>query len=380
MRDARGALAGVTGMAFAASMLYTGFALGRTLAFGRRRTPAGTATPPVSILKPLHGCEPLLADNLRSFCRQDYPDYEVILGARDPDDSALHVARQVAAESPERVSIASAHATTPHYANPKVDTLAALVPRAHGEILVFADSDMLVTPSYLRAIVAPFGDQRVGAVTCLYRGRPVEPTLASRLGAMANHQQFAPSVLVAQALTGLRFGFGATIAIRRAVFDAVGGLDAIGVHLADAARLCALVVERGLRVELSDYVVENLVAEPSMAALLRHELRWARTHRALEPAGYAGLFLTFPIALALLYCIAAPRRVPALIGLAAAFALRAAQAHAARTAFGAAELETLLIPVRDLLGACVWLAGFGSRPVHWAGEALRIDRSGTIVG
>jgi ceramide glucosyltransferase len=379
MRDARGALSVVTGIALAASMFYTGFALGRTLAFGRRRAAAGAATRPGSILKPLHGSEPLLAMKLRSFCRQDYPDYEVILGARDPDDSALHAAREVAAESPQRVSLAWAEPGTPHYANPKVDTLAALLPHARGEILVFADSDMLVTPGYLHAIVAPFEDPGVGAVTCLYRGRALEPTVASRLGAMANHQQFAPSVLVAQALMGVRFGFGATIAIRRAVFDAIGGLDAIGAHLADDARLCALVVERGLRVELSNYVVENLVAEPSLGALLRHELRWARTHRALEPAGYAGLLLTFPIALALVHGIVTRRR-PALIGLAAAYALRAALAQAARTSFGAVERETWLIPARDLLGAGIWLAGFGSRPVRWADETLRIDRSGTIVG
>jgi len=196
---------------------------------------------------------------------------------------------------------------------------------------------------------------------------------------MANHQQFAPSVLVAQALMGVRFGFGATIAIRRAVFDAIGGLDAIGAHLADDATA----VRAGRRARPAgravEYVVENLVAEPSLGALLRHELRWARTHRALEPAGYAGLLLTFPIALALVHGIVTRRR-PALIGLAAAYALRAALAQAARTSFGAVERETWLIPARDLLGAGIWLAGFGSRPVRWADETLRIDRSGTIVG
>jgi len=379
MPKARDAVAWLAGTAFAASMLYTGFALARTLAFGRRRAAAGASTPSVSILKPLHGSEPLLADKLRSFCRQEYPAYDVILGARDADDPALLIAREVAAESPQHVRLAWADSATPHHANPKVDTLAALLPHVRGEILVFADSDMLVTPEYLRAIVAPFDDLRVGAVTCLYRGRAFAPTLASRLGAMANHQQFAPSVLVAAALMGMRFGFGATIAIRREVFDAVGGLDAIGSQLADDARLCALVIERGLRIELSDYVVENLVDEPSLGALLRHELRWARTHRALEPAGYAGLFLTFPLALAVMYGIVTRRRCPALIGFTAAWTMRAALAQAAVSSFGAAEREWWLIPARDLLGALVWLAGFGSRPVRWAGEALRIDRTGTIL-
>jgi len=380
MPDLRSLVAAATGAALAASLAYTAFALERTLAFGRRRAAVASATPSVSIVKPLHGSEPLLAQKLRSFCEQDYAPYDVILGARDADDPALVIAREIAAEDPARRRAVAADAQTPHHANPKVDTLAALVPHATGEILVFADSDMLVGPEYLRAIVAPFDDPRIGAVTALYRGRAIEPNLASRLGAMANHQQFAPSVLVARALLGMRFGFGATIAIRRSVFDAVGGLDAIGPHLADDARLCALVVEHGLRVELASYVVENLVAERSFGALWQHELRWARTHRALEPGGYAGLFLTFPIALALAYGLASrhPRR--ALGALAASYVLRAALAAAARRAFGVRDRHGWwLIPARDVLGAAVWLAGLGSRPVRWADTSLVIERDGTIA-
>ena len=237
-----------------------------------------------------------------------------------------------------------------------------------------------MTPEYLHSIVAPFDDPRVGAVTTLYRGRAIDPNVASRLGAMANHQQFAPSVLVAQALLGMRFGFGATIAIRRSVFDAVGGLDAIGPHLADDARLCALVVESGRRVALASYVVENLVAEPSFGALWQHELRWARTHRALEPGGYAGLFLTFPITLALAYGLASRSTRRVFGALAAACILRVALAAAARRAFGVRASEAWwLIPARDLLGAAVWLTGLGSRPVQWADTVLAIEPDGTIA-
>jgi ceramide glucosyltransferase len=380
MPNARGLVAFATGAAVVGSLLYTAFALERTLAFSRRRSRISLAMPSVSVLKPLHGDEPLLASKLRSFCEQDYAAYDVIFGARDAEDPALAAAREVASVTSGRARVVSADAQTPRHANPKVDTLAALVPHARGEILVFADSDMLVTPDYLGTIVAPFEDARVGAVTCLYRGRAIAATVPSRLGAMANHQQFAPSVLIAQALLGMRFGFGATIAIRRSVFDAVGGLDAIGSHLADDARLCALVVRHGRRVELASYVVENLVHEPSFGALWRHELRWARTHRALEPGGYLGLILTFPIALAFAYGFASRHRSRALGALAAAYILRFALAGAARRAFGVREREAWwLVPVRDVFGACVWLAGFGSRPVDWAGEALGIDRRGTIV-
>ncbi len=368
-------------VAAAASLAYTLFAIERTTAFGRRRDAADEsgAEPSVSIVKPLHGSEPELAANLRSFCEQDYPSFEVIVGARDAGDAALEVARAVAAADPQRVRVAHADAGTPRYRNPKVNTLAALVPLAHGEILVFADSDMFVTPEYLHAIVAPLRDPRVGAITCLYRGRAADASLASRLGALANHEAFAPSALIAEKLMGMRFGFGATIAVRRTVFDEIGGLAAIGDHLADDATLCALVAARGYRVVLARYVVENVVTEPSLAALWRHELRWARTHRALQPAGYAGLFLTYPLALALAALVIAPRRRIPAVFVAAALVLRLALARAARDAFGAAPDAWWLLPLRELLGIAVWSAAFGARTVQWADADLSTDAGGTLL-
>jgi ceramide glucosyltransferase len=372
-------------IAAGASLAYTLFAIERTLAFGReRRAAAARATTSeaplsVSVIKPLHGDEPELAENLRSFCIQDYPAFDVILGARDAGDPALVTARAIAGEFAGRTRVAHAGSATPRFANPKVDTLAALVPHAHGDVLVFADSDMFVTPDYLRTIVAPLDDPQVGAVTCLYRGRPADTTIASRMGALANHEQFAPSALIARTLMGMRFGFGATIAVRRALFEAIGGLDAIGGHLADDALLCALVVAHGSRVELAGYVVENVVAEPSPGALWRHELRWARTHRALEPAGYAGLFLTYPISLALLALAIAPRRRSAALVLCAALVLRAALARVARDAFEASTERWWLTPLRDLMGMGVWAAAFAGRGVQWSGTQLALDQRGTIV-
>jgi ceramide glucosyltransferase len=382
--DARIIVARAALIVAGASLGYTLFAIERTIAFGRERRAAQRAAgfdfaPSVSVIKPLYGDEPQLAENLRSFCVQDYPAFDVILGTRDVDDPALGAAHAIAGEFAARTRVAHADAATPHHANPKVDTLAALVPHAHGDVLVFADSDMFVTPDYLRTIVAPLRDPRVGAVTCLYRGRPADATIASRLGALANHEQFAPSALIARTLMGMRFGFGATIAVRRALFEELGGLDAIGGHLADDALLCALVVAHGSRVALAGYVVENVVAEASPAALWRHELRWARTHRALEPAGYAGLFLTYPISLALLALAVAPRRRNAALMLGAALLLRAALTRAARDAFGAAPERWWLTQLRDLLGLGVWAAAFAGRGVQWSGTRLALDPRGTIV-
>ncbi len=361
-----------------ASLAYGAFALERTLAFGRRTRKPTVHAPHVTILKPLRGDEPLLAQKLRSFCDQDYPSYDVVLGARDVDDPALAAAHAVAAEFADRVRVAWADEGTPRHANPKIDTLAALVPHARGDILVFADSDMRVTPDYLLAIVEPFSDERVGAVTCLYRGTPADDAVASRLGAMANHEHFAPSVLVAEKLLGVRFGFGATIAVRRTRFEEIGGLDALGPHLADDARLCAEVARAGAGVVLSEYVVENLVDEPTFGALWAHELRWMRTHRALEPAGFLGVVLTYPIPLALLHLALARRRSKALAVAGAAFALRYALALAAARAFGARPAP-LLVPLRDALGLAEWCASFVSRDVRWAGDRLRVADDGSIV-
>jgi len=366
--DLRGIAAAAALGATLAGVGYTLFALGRVRAFARRpRRPAARA-PRVSVLKPLHGEETLLLQNLRSFCDQDYPDLEVILGARDPRDPALAVARALAAEFPDRVRVVDGAGVEARHRNPKANTLAAMVPHAHGELLVIADSDMRVGPDWLLAIVAPFEDAQVGAVTCLYRGEPL-PGFASALGAMANHEHFAPSVLVAQALGPLRYTFGSTMAVRRALFEQIGGLDAIGTHLADDAKLGELVADAGLRVELSTYVVGNVVDEPSLRDLWHHELRWARTHRFLRPGGYAGLFVTYPVPLALAYLALSRHRGRALALTATALAARFALARAARSAFEPpAPAAPWLVPLRDAFGLAVWAAAYAGRDVRWRGE------------
>jgi ceramide glucosyltransferase len=216
-------------------------------------------------------------------------------------------------------------------------------------------------------------------VTCLYRGEPLDG-LASRLGAMGNHEHFAPSVLVAQALGPLRYCFGATMAVRREVFGAIGGLDVLGRHLADDAMLGELVAAQGRRVHLSRYVVENVVAEPEMRALWEHELRWGRTHRTLRPGGYAGLFLTYPLVLAFGAFALARRRRRAFALVAAAAALRVALQRETQRAFGVRNTASpALIPLRDLFGFAVWAAAFASRTVRWSEDAFAVARDGTVA-
>jgi len=262
--------------------------------------------------------------------------------------------------------------------NAKVATLAEMVRACKHEILIVADSDTNVEPDYLRAVVAPFGDSDVGAVTCLYRGRP-SGGLASALGTMTIEDQFIPSVLVA-ALGRVTFCLGATMAIRRQTLDAIGGFAALGPYLADDRRLGELVSSTGACVTLAPYVVEHDVDEPTLSALWAHDVRWARTNRLEKPWGYAGYFITYPLPLALLYLVLSQNIVAGGIAVLAALALRIGLHYAARAALAAHSPDTpWLIPVRDVLGLAVWAVSLFGRHVRWRGQVLTVDRRGRIV-
>jgi len=370
----------------AAGLGYAVFALAQTLAFAPERVPddvgqcgAPGSSPGITILKPLAGDDPGLADRLRSFCRQQYPDFEVIFGARDPGDPALETARRVASEFPGLARVARDDAA-PRFANPKVDTLATMIGRATRPILAIVDDDMRVGPGYLRALAAPFADPAVGAATCPYRGA-AGAGLASVFGAMGNHDHFAPAVLVARRLGPLRYCFGSTMAVRAEVLTAVGGLAALGSQLADDAVLGELVARAGRRVELVPYVVENVCTDDTFGELWRHELRWARTNRVLRPLKYAGLLVTFPSELALAWLALAPHRdraAPAL-ALAAAVALRFATTAAVRHAFGGERrVRWELVPLREALSFAVWACAYLGRDVAWDGEHFELEGTGEV--
>jgi ceramide glucosyltransferase len=384
--DARAVAERVALGAALASVAYAAFATHRVRRFGRalREPLRPTRLPPITVLKPVRGLEPQLEANLRSFCAQDYPDYRVVLGVRSADDPALPLLHRIAAEFPARASVVAGDGGA-RYRNPKIATLAPMLPPAgrDGEIVVIADSDMRVAPDYLHAVADAFGDPRTGAATAIYRGEPADGGLASVLGAMWITEQFAPSALVSAALEPLAHTFGATMAVRRAVLDEIGGLDALGDRLADDHALGRLVAARGHRVALIRRVVTNVVAEPDIAALARHELRWARTIRTVRQAGYAGIALTYPVPLALLHAALARNRQRAFAVLAVAVAGRLALGRAAQRTFAApAEpgrgWQPHLIPLRDALGIGVWALGLRGGEVRWRDASLRIDGSGAL--
>jgi ceramide glucosyltransferase len=380
--DARSIAFGAAIAGAAASFAYTILAVSQLRAF-RRRVAAASGerarlTPPITVLKPLHGDEPNLYEHLASACRQEYPRYQIVFGAADPQDPALDAARRVQRDFPGcDVTIVAGEARPAR--NPKIGNLLGMLPYAKYDVLAIADSDMSAGPQWLRSVAQTFGGARTGAVTCLYGATP-DAGIVSKLAAMFVNEQFSPSVLAATALEPLSYCFGATMAVTREVLRGIGGLEALADHLADDYRLGALVREAGYRVELAPYVLHTGVARCDAAALLSREVRWARTIRGARPAGYAGSILENVLlwgALAAALCDSAPTSVAV---LSAAVCLRLLLHREAPKVFSIRPGgDAWLIPLRDALSAGVWIAGLSGRRVGWRGMNLSVEAGGRML-
>ncbi|HUL41734.1 MAG TPA: bacteriohopanetetrol glucosamine biosynthesis glycosyltransferase HpnI [Burkholderiales bacterium] len=360
-----------------AALAYVVFAIRCIIAFGRRQPAPGEYSPLATVLKPVCGMEPELYENLRSFCDQNYADYQVVFGARDARDPAIAVINRIIEEFPQR-DLSLVVDETVIGTNLKVSILACMLRLAKHDLIVVADSDMRVERNYLRALVAPFQDRQVGAVTCLYKGTPA-PGLPSRLGAMFINDCFAPSVLVALSFQELRFCFGATMAVTRKALEASGGFAALADQLADDHILGRRVAQQGLKVVLSAYLVENRVWEPSLAALFQHELRWARTIRAMQPVGFTFSFVSYPVAVSLLFFLLLPSAV-GLTAVAVSVILRVLLHRAVHVNFDVVgRTAPWLAPVRDLLSFLVWAASFFGRSVEWRKQQFSVRSDGKLM-
>src|SRR5271165_692842 len=271
--------------------------------------PAETA-PAVTILKPLCGDEHELYECLRSFCDQAYPTFQIVFGVSDGADPAVDVVNRLQREFPA-IDLQLAIDRRQHGSSRKVSNLINMMSLARHDYLVLSDSDVRVERDYLAKVVHPLLDPEVGIVTCSYRGNP-RPGLCSLLGSLFINEWFTPSVRVAAMYGSRAFAFGVTIAIRRQVLASVGGFAAIANQLADDYRLGELTRRLGLKTALSDVVVETCVDERSFGHLVRHELRWLRTIRAVRPLGYSLLFVTYSVPVALIGCALAAGAWPAL--------------------------------------------------------------------
>jgi len=374
------AIVGIAATAFAAS--YAVVVLISVLAWhARRPTAIPSALQPVTLLKPLCGTEPGLYEHLRSFCVQDYADFQIVFGVRDPADAALAVVKQLQAEFPH-LAIDCVVSPQQHGGNRKISNLINMAACARHDVLVMADSDTWVGPDYLATVTAPLLDQRVGLVTCVYRGVPTAQVW-SRLGAMYINEWFMPSVLLARLFGFAGYATGQTLCLRRDTLQAIGGLEAIADHLADDYRLGELVRGLGQRIVISHYEVDAQHDEPDLGSLVNHELRWMRTTRILRPLSYCFMFCSFSLPLAALGTLLAAT-APALSSAAWALFWITAAARLAlhltqRWGTGQPPLSDLwLLPWRDLLICWIWWRSFFSYRVSWRGNDFDVDANGVM--
>jgi ceramide glucosyltransferase len=345
-----------------------------------RRVPASTpppraALPPVSVLKPLYGGEPLLEEALASVCAQRYPRFQVVFGVQRPDDAALAAVARVRARFPD-CDIAVVVDDTADGANRKVANLINMLPAARYDVLVIADSDMHVAPDYLERIATALAEPGIGLVTTMYSGLPASGGAAAALAATGITHLFLPGTAIARRL-GRQDCLGATMALRRETLAAVGGLQSLVEHLADDQILGRKVRQQGLAVAMATTIPMTTVPEATLGAVFRHELRWARTIRSLAPVQFALSAVQYPLAWALLCMVLTGGEEWAVAVYLAAWACRAAAARgidatlARLRRHGGPPAPLWLLPLRDVMSIAVLLASFGGDTVEWRGRVMR---------
>ena len=348
--------------------------------FYRSEIAPAKSFPAVTILKPLHGIEHELYENLARFCVQKYPGrVQIIFGVDDPADPAIEVVRKLIVDFPDRdlELLVNSHR---HGTNRKVSNLINMESKARYDVLVLSDSDIIVEPDYLNNIVATLDAPGVGVVTCLYQGAPTAGLWAC-LAAAAINYHFLPGVLV-----GIKFGlakpcFGSTIAISKNTLVMIGGFKSVVDELADDYAIGKLVRREGLTVAIPHITVTHVCAHKTARDLFQHELRWARTIRFVDAFGYIGSAVTHALPLALLGTLLAGV-TPVSIIVIAALACRFLLQTQIDRGFGLRDSSIWMGPFRDLLSFVIFLASFFGRAVEWRGHwyTLRPDNMLVYAG
>jgi len=357
----------------AGSLVYCVLTVVAAMRYRSVRPPPLLHHTPISVLKPLAGIDDGLEENLRTFFEQRYSDFEILFAVRNPTDPAIAVAERLRARYP---GVPSQLIVTgePPYPNAKVYSLDRMLAASRHDLLVMSDSDIRVTPDMLAVIAAEFQDAKLGLATCPYRAVPGR-SFWNTLEAIGLNTEFIGGVLVARMLDGMKFALGPTIAARRATLEGIGGFDAVKDFLAEDFVMGNLAAARGDRVILSSYVIEHHIGAQTLAANLRHRLRWNRSTRRSRPAGYVGQLFTNPLPLALLLWAVRPEWWP-IAGV--TLLLRAAAALATAGYVLRDPLTArlfFLLPFQDTLSFAMWLAGFFGNTILWRGRKyyLRAD-------
>jgi ceramide glucosyltransferase len=365
------------------TMVATARYLRRTHSAQARATATPSASlPPVTIFKPVHGMEEQLAANLESFFQQDYPDYEVIFGARDADNPAAKTAEEVRARYPHipsRVIVSG----PPAWPNAKVFSLDKMIAASSRSYFIISDSDVRVAPEFLRNTISPLLDPRVGLVTCMYRGIPASD-FWSWLEALGLSVEMSSGVMVADMMEGMRFALGPAMAARRDAIEAIGGIAAVADYYSDDFELGNRIWAKNYKVVLSHHIVRNVLTSRSLFRTLGDQLRWMKSTRYSRPAGHAGTGLTYAMPFGILGLIAAGALGHWTFGI-GLFALACLNRMIQSLVVGwsvardpRAVRFCWLYPLRDLFGFVAWAISYTSRDFYWRGETYRFGKGGKI--
>ena len=360
-------------------LIYYLLAIFAALAFSReaktQAPPMPTFEPPVSILKPVHGVDFASYDNYASFCKQDYPEYEILFAVNKESDPAIALITRLIADYPQRrmvLLIGSEY----FGANQKVNNLVRLTGEARYEVLALSDGDVRVGPNYLRNVVAPLRDKNVGAVTSFYRGI-VQNNLYAELEAVGASSDFFAGVLMAAWTEGVKFALGASVATTKTWVQKIGGFEAIAAFLADDYEIGRRVTRSGGRVVLSHETVSTMYSAQTPKNFWQHQLRWARTVRLCRPASYAALLFTQGLPWAIAAVLLAPTHWIGASYFLVYLVLRLAVAWIVGVSVVGDEVlrrRMWLVPLWDAIHFVVWTASFASNHVVWGNMEYVIDR------
>ncbi|HSB09260.1 MAG TPA: bacteriohopanetetrol glucosamine biosynthesis glycosyltransferase HpnI [Blastocatellia bacterium] len=334
---------------------------------------------PVTVMIPLHGADFNAYENYAELCRQDYPDYQLVFGVRDSRDSSIPIVQKLIEDFPDR-DIALVISDKVIGENLKVSNLQNMLGRVKHERIVILDSDIRVSRGYLDRVLAPLADEHVGLVTCLYRAREA-PDFGAKLEAVGITAEFAPGVLMAWMLEGVKFALGSTMATTRARLEAIGGFPALADYLADDFMLGNLIDKDGYEVRLSRHVVETAMQPVGFGGMVRHQMRWARSTRISRPMGYLGLILTHGTALALLNVVLDRASMLSLVLLGITLTLRMNMAWIIGVHWLRDEILKKyfwLVPVRDVLSFVIWCLSWVGNKVEWRGRTFEVKRDGKM--
>ncbi|MBK7994289.1 MAG: bacteriohopanetetrol glucosamine biosynthesis glycosyltransferase HpnI [Blastocatellia bacterium] len=350
------------------------------LFFQKTTKPTLEFTPPISVLKPLRGGDNQTYQCLASFCQQDYFQYEIIFGVLDEKDPAIELVKKLQIEFPNKdikLVINSRRIGT----SAKVSNLANILLVATYDTLVISDSDVYANPDYLRTIIFPLSDERIGLVTSLYSATHAN-NFSALMEAIALMGEFALGVLTARQLDGVKFAFGPSIATRKSVLTEFGGFEAIANRLGDDFLLGNLTASLGYQVYLSPYLVKINIPDYKFWDMFLHQLRWARSTKFRRPLGYIGLLFTFSTMLSILLILVAPLSL--LTWVAVIFALLARFLAAWYIGIRKYQDDILrkyfyLLPIRDILSFIIWVTSFLSNKVIWCGDTYKLQHGGKLT-